>query len=61
VVLIVEILWLTFADKFAQYLQSLQNFCASPDDSVRAAAGLLLCIVLRKQNEISGNQCFLYD
>ena len=56
----IEILAESFPGKLEKYIASLYGFCSSPDDNIKAIAGLLLCqcLVLDKQSSMNDNIIF---
>jgi hypothetical protein len=39
-----------YPDKFNDYLSSLSDFCASPEESIKGACGFLICVMIAKSN-----------
>ena len=56
----IEILAENFPGKLDKYVASLYGFCSSPDDNIKAIAGLLLCQCLVFDKHASVNENIIY-
>jgi len=55
-----EILAEVFPGNLEKYIASLYGFCSSPDDNIKAIAGLLLCKCLVLEKNASTNENIIY-